>query len=121
MNPANPTHNVHGRLRYLVDGTITATDSVLEVEINGEGSSPEATAHPQVRGVLNLNTASLKNSRRGELKAFTDLLTKRGKLTTPTLERLVKQWEGGPARGQLEPFSPVVVYWLRKKLARCSA
>lgn len=101
-NPANPVHNVEILIRYLGDGTIMAANAVFNRELNQ---------------VLNLNHSQLRNNRKAVLEGFTQTLPRSGTLAAPAIQRKIDQWVQ-PSRGDLHPFCMVVVYWLRKRLAR---
>jgi len=102
-NPANPTQNVENFIHYNGDGSIWSQDHDLNFELNE---------------ILNLNTPLLKTGRKAALDGFVQTLAKRGKLQRETLERWLHTWSN-PLRGtELTPFCQVVVYWLRKRLAR---
>jgi hypothetical protein len=101
-NPANPTHDVEAVIRYLGDGRIKADDEIFDREINE---------------VLNLNHPLLVNNRKAVLKGFQESLARMGNLGAASIQRKIDQWSQ-PAGGNLEPFCMVVVYWLRKKMAR---
>jgi uncharacterized protein (TIGR02646 family) len=102
-NPADPLHRVEDMIRFAGDGRIFAVDPVLNTELND---------------VLNLNLAFLKKNRKGVLTAFQDGLAKRGPLPRAVLEKWLGKWNGESEAGDLRPFCQVVVYWLRKRLAR---
>ncbi len=102
-NPANPSHHVETLARYLGDGTIKSDDPGFDREINE---------------VLNLNVSHLKDNRKAVLDAFKVTLQKRGSLKRITLERLLADWDGQSHANSLRPYCQVVVYWLRKRLAR---
>jgi len=102
-NPANPMHQVENILRFEGDGRIVSDNPTFDTELND---------------VLNLNGAFLKNNRKATLDAFRDTLIKRGTLPRVTLEKLLRDWNGESHTGELRPFCQVVVYWLRKRLAR---
>lgn len=101
-NPANPSHRVEALLRYENDGSIRSIDTAFDGEINS---------------VLNLNHAVLLNRRIGVLDGFKEGLRGRD-LDTATLKRLIAKWNDGAPGSDLEPFCMIVVYWLRKRLAR---
>jgi hypothetical protein len=102
-NPANPAHRIE-ELRYLADGTVRSDDPVIEAEIDS---------------VLNLNYKFLKNNRKATLDAFVAQLPKTGTLPRTQLIRWLTEWNGDePGTAELPPFCAVVVYWLRKRLAR---
>jgi hypothetical protein len=92
-------------VRFLGDGTIISDDPGFDDEISR---------------VLNLNAAFLKNNRKDTLKAFQVALERRGPLSRTTLEKWLHQWNGESDTAELKPFCQVVVYWLRKRLARSS-
>jgi hypothetical protein len=105
-NPANPAHRVEEVIHFEGDGRIISTDPAFDSEINE---------------VLNLNLAILRNNRKETLTAFTlglAALDKRGEFSRTALERWLLDWSGGEHTDDLRPFCQVVVYWLRKKLAR---
>ena len=90
-------------VRFTGYGTIESDDSTVDREIND---------------VLNLNHPVLTNNRRAMLDSFKATLKKRGPLQKSTLERLLREWNGESHSDDLEPYCQVVVYWLRKRLAR---
>lgn len=102
-NPANPAHQVENLIRFNGDGSIESDDPVFDREIND---------------VLNLNLQFLKNNRKATLDGFQATLKKRGQLQKPALERLLREWNGESHTSALQPFCQVVIYWLRKRLAR---
>jgi len=102
-NPANPMDRVEDRVRFAGDGRILSNDPDFNSELND---------------VLNLNEASLINKRKGALEGFKATLDKRGNLQRSTWERWLRKWNGETHTGNLEPFCQVIVYWLRKRLAR---
>jgi len=101
-NPANPDHNVEAVIRYLGDGRIKADDEIFDREINE---------------VLNLNHPLLVNNRKAVLKSFQESLARAKTFGIASIRRKIDQWSQ-PEGGNLEPFCMVVVYWLRKKLAK---
>jgi uncharacterized protein (TIGR02646 family) len=102
-NPANRDHHVEEVIRYLSDGTIASSD---------------ATFHDELSDVLNLNAAHLKNGRAAALHALQEMMKKRGTLNKHRWEKLLEEWSGTSHTNDLEPFCGVIVYWIRKKLAR---
>jgi uncharacterized protein (TIGR02646 family) len=102
-NPADPTRPVEDIIRFKGDGWISSRDPVFDAEIND---------------VLNLNMAFLRNQRKETLSGFQGAIEKRGQLSRAVLERWLRHWNGESGNGDLEPFCQVVVYWLRKRLAR---
>ncbi|PYP82844.1 MAG: TIGR02646 family protein [Candidatus Angelobacter sp. Gp1-AA117] len=102
-NPSNPQHYVDDLIHFEGDGTISSQDISFDNELNK---------------VLNLNVSYLKNQRKAVLDAFKATLSKRGELRRTTLERWLREWNGSPQTAELRPYCQVVVYWLRKRLAR---
>lgn len=102
-NPGIPAHQVEHFTRFEADGTVVSDDLVFDAELNE---------------VLNLNEPFLRNNRKATLEAFKAALNKRGNLPRATLERWLRDWNGESDNGELRPFCQVVVYWLRKRLAR---
>jgi len=113
-NPANPLHNVEALVHYLsASGRIASSNPGFDAELND---------------VLNLNVAYLRNSRLGELRAFERMLDKRPVLLSPSRanrrkvrqmwQTLLAEWEGDSNYGNLRPFCGVIIYWIKKKLAR---
>lgn len=102
-NPANPMHRIEDVIKFPGDGRIVSNDPVFDAEIND---------------VLNLNLAFLRNNRKATLTAFQDGLAKRGPLRRKELEKWLLWWNGESHSGELEPFCQVIIYWLRKRLAR---
>lgn len=102
-NPANPTHAVEDAIHFPGDGRVFSHDPAFDAELNE---------------VLNLNFKFLVNNRKATLRAFQETLPKRGPLSRTALEKWLRQWNGEGDDGELPAFCQVVVYWLRKRLAR---
>jgi len=102
-NPANPLHQVERFIRFVGDGQVCSDDPTFNTDLDL---------------ILNLNVSFLKRNRKATLEAFQLTLKKRGPLQRPTIERLLREWNGELDAGELKPYCQVVVYWLRKKLAR---
>lgn len=98
-NPANREHRIESFIHYGLDGSVSSTDPDLNDEINQ---------------VLNLNLPFLKENRKAALDAFKSGLEKRGHLGDEQLDRLLNVWSGNQP-GALDPFAPVIVFWLRKR------
>jgi uncharacterized protein (TIGR02646 family) len=111
-NPANPADRIEDFIQFLPDGTITSPDATLAQELGRRKSDGEFA-----EGVLNLNLSFLRINRKQALAAFTKGLAKRGHLSKLALDRLISRWRGDHP-GELEAYAPVIVYWLRKRLAR---
>jgi uncharacterized protein (TIGR02646 family) len=102
-NPANQMHRVGELTRFVGDGRISSDDPVFAAELDI---------------VLNLNQRLLVNDRRAVLDAFAAAMPSRGPLQRATLKKWLLDWNGESTDGELRPFCQVVVYWLRKRLAR---
>jgi uncharacterized protein (TIGR02646 family) len=101
-NPANPDHRIEDKIRYLPDGTIISEDTEFSEQINE---------------VLNLNVDFLVRSRKYVLDSFQVSLGKRG-LTPREWEKMLQEWNGETNDGELNEYCQIVVFWLRKRLAR---
>lgn len=90
-------------IKYDNDGSITSTNTVLNLELNS---------------ILNLNIKKLKAARKGVLDGFKDSLSrkKKGTLQKATLKKWLADWEGSSHQDNLRPYCMVVAFWLRKKL-----
>lgn len=97
-NPANPAHVIETKIRYLVDGKVESADE----EFNS-----------QLHDGLGLNLYFLKNSR----KAVLDSVLKWWR-TTPNARQKLQQQIDHRTRDEAEqqPFSPVALWFLRRKL-----
>jgi len=102
-NPADRTHGIENLIRFEGDGKVSSPDPTLDRELNE---------------VLNLNLAFLRTNRKATLTAFQVALPRSGAWPRPKLESLLREWNGESGNGDLKPFCQVVVYWLRKRLAR---
>jgi hypothetical protein len=102
-NPADRMHRVEELTRFLGDGRIVSQDPPFDAELNE---------------VLNLNLPFLMNNRKAVLDAFKDGFAKRGDLPRALLQKWLQDWNGDSGQGALRPYCQVVVYWLRKRLAR---
>jgi uncharacterized protein (TIGR02646 family) len=112
-NPSNPQDRIDDIVHYLTNGEVRSSDLVFDSEL---GENPRIVKTNYER-VLNLNIAFLRNNRIGVLDGLKAGLNKRGNLERGTLERLLRKWRGADG-GTLEPFSPVAVWWLKKRLTR---
>jgi uncharacterized protein (TIGR02646 family) len=102
-NPANPMHRVEDLMRFQADGRVASDDPTFDAELND---------------VLNLNEAFLRRNRKDVLDGFTGALGRYGEIPATKLNEWLRDWNGESHRGELRPFCQVVVYWLRKRLAR---
>jgi uncharacterized protein (TIGR02646 family) len=103
-NPADPAHDVETVMHFKNDGSVTSTNAQLNEELNS---------------VLNLNDDFLKNNRIGALESFKVLYLKRdANFTRNDWQRLLDDWSGANHNGELRPYCGVVIYWLKKRIAR---
>lgn len=100
-NPAHPAHRIENFVRYLSNGRIVSHDDQFNRELND---------------VLNLNHPLLVNNRKAVLDSFTRSLPLQT-LGRASWQRKLNEWNGS-TRGNLYEYCGVVVYWLRKRLAR---
>lgn len=101
-NPANAAHAIDSRLRYLADGTVESTDSEFNAQLND---------------VLGLNLGYLKNNR----KAVLDSVLQWWHSTPKARQKVQKQIDHRANAAELLQFSPVAVWFLRRKLRGAAA
>lgn len=101
-NPATAAHNIEAFISFLSDGSIESSDPVLK---------------GQLTSVLNLNLLLLKRNRKAALDHFKDSLAGRGTLSKADLQREAAAWSAA-TNGRLAEYCEVVLYWLRKRIAR---
>lgn len=98
-NPATVTHAIESRVKYRNNGEVRSDDQQFNDELDS---------------VLNLNIAYLKNNRKGALEA----VQKWWQIKKPNRNQVqarINKIDNGV--GELEPFSPVAVWFLKRKLA----
>lgn len=101
FNPAEPSHDIQGKIQFLANGRIESKELEFDREINQ---------------VLNLNQGTLVRNRKAVIEALQQTFMQ----TNPSSAQLQKElgkWNGD--RGcDLDPYCQVVVYYLRKKIAK---
>ena len=102
-NPATPEHAIEKWIRFEGDGRISSHDQGFDRELNE---------------VLNLNAPFLRNNRKELLDGFLAGIGKHKELQRSTLEKWLREWNGESDTGDLREHCQVIVYWLRKRLAR---
>lgn len=102
-NPADAAHVIESKLRYLADGTV---------------ESPDDEFNEQLNNVLNLNLSYLKNNRKAVLDSVLNWWR-----STPDARRKLHQQIDRLTNNAAEyqPFSPVAVWFLRKKVGSAAA
>lgn len=98
-NPSIPAHAIESRIKYHNNGEIRSDDPQFDAELDA---------------VLNLNVPLLKNNRKGVL----DVVLKWWRMKAPTngqVQARINKFDNGI--GELEPFTPVAVWFLKRKLA----
>jgi hypothetical protein len=103
-NPANTAHVIETRLRYLADGTVDSTDDEFKAQLND---------------VLGLNIGYLKNSRKAILDSFSEWWRSVRSLPN-SRQKAQQQLDRLENAAQHQPFSPVIVWFLRQKAMRGS-
>ncbi|MBF0477485.1 MAG: TIGR02646 family protein [Deltaproteobacteria bacterium] len=103
-NPADQTHNVASKLRYLRDGTIKSTDPTFDAQLND---------------VLNLNLALLRDNRKRTVNGVFRVLRKlAGSVTHSYLDKKINEWKSQDEDGFLKEFCGVAIYFLEKRRQR---
>jgi uncharacterized protein (TIGR02646 family) len=113
-NPANPDHRIEDFIKYLGDGRIESSDQELNNQL-GKGVSSKGVLH---KGVLNLNRPLFVLNRLSVLDEFRKSLPHDKALTKGELRTMEKYWGRGATDIELEPYCGIVVYWVKKRLAR---
>jgi hypothetical protein len=99
VNPARLDQDIVNGIRYQSNGEIRSNHAQLDVEIDN---------------ILGLNNAALRNSRKGVLDVV--LVWWRNKNPNHAqVQARINKFENGI--GELEPFTPVAVWFLNKRLA----
>ena len=104
-NPADVAHHIEARVRYELDGTMHADDTVFNDQLND---------------VLNLNLSVLKNNRKGVYDAVLEWWrSERRQRQGPVPRQLIERERNRHAAGgvQLAPYGQVAVWLLGQKLA----
>ncbi len=102
-NPAEPGHQIEVRVVYDPDGTIRSANA----DFDG-----------QLKTVLNLNLERLKGNRAAVLTGILDWWKASRPVPRDRLEREMQRHAGVGTGGDLEPYSAVAVWWLRRKLEK---
>lgn len=106
FNPSNTTINLQSKIRYLASGEICSDDEHLSSDINS---------------VLNLNVSRLKENRHSVYVGVKDGLSKlKRHANKADIERLIAKWENSNSAGKRKPYFAVALYFLNKKLRKCS-
>jgi uncharacterized protein (TIGR02646 family) len=97
-NPANPLHVIESRISYTSDGYIKSSDPEFDLQLDD---------------VLNLNISFLRSNR----KAVLEVVAQWWKNTPDARQKLQQQIDKRTNNAGLhQPFSPVAIWFLRKKL-----
>lgn len=91
-------------MRFLPDGTVESDDSAVQVDLNE---------------TLNLNLPRLKNNRKATLDAFLQFMQRKysgGSWSSSDLVHELASLQQLGARGVLQPYCQVSVYWIKKRL-----
>lgn len=97
-SPASPAHVIETKLRYLFNGTVESGDDEFNIQLND---------------VLGLNLTYLKNNR----KAVLDSVLSWWRSTPNARQKVQQQIDHRTSNAtEYQPFSPVAVWFLRRKL-----
>ncbi len=103
-NPADPDHRVESRIEYGVDGAIRSTDGDFDRQLNED---------------LNLNIRFIKNGRKGVLESIGGWWQSLGGVDrTVSRRRLERRILELTEASRMDPYDPVAIWWLKKRLAR---
>lgn len=106
FNPAELLHRIETKIQYGMDGSI---------------SSDDETFNSQLNEVLNLNLPIFKNNRKAVLDEVIEWFKNeknrlKGKVPKDSFQKKVDYYAS--MHGNLQPYSQVAVWWLRKCLER---
>ena len=101
-SPADRNRNIEDRIRYGSDGTIMSDDKEFDALLSE---------------ILNLNNDLLKRKRKGVLDGFTKVIS-HGEISREKLEHWINIWNGEHNNNDLREYCQIVVFWLRKRMAR---
>lgn len=96
-NPATVAHSIEARIRYQNNGEINSDDKQFDEQLNT---------------VLGLNVATLKNRRKGILDGVLTWWQMKKPNQAQVRAKISKYH---PTTGLLEPYSPVAVWYLKRK------
>lgn len=102
--PTNPNHDIANKIAYLIDGTMTSNDALLQ---------------RQLEDILNLNYFRLKRNREKVLKRVKQQLgAKPGTRSPNEIKRLLQVWQTRDRDGKYQPYCGVAIHYLKKKLSK---
>jgi len=107
FNPADTRVNLEIKLRYNGSGEIHSDDEQLNSDINE---------------ILNLNVVSLKENRHAVFLGIIRELSRSQKHAKKTdILRLIAKWKVFDKEGKRKPYFAAAVYFLNKRLQKCSS
>jgi uncharacterized protein (TIGR02646 family) len=114
VNPIDASSGWERAMFYEEDATPTYEPSYLI-------HSRHAAHEKDVSQTLNLNVASLGIARWSAIKAVVGRLSRThpGPWTRAVVEREIRRYEQRDDQGRFAPFCEAIVFYLRKRLARC--
>jgi uncharacterized protein (TIGR02646 family) len=98
-NPANAAHVIETRLSYLADGSVVSADADFDKQLND---------------VLGLNLSYFKSNRKAVLDSVLSWWRAAQPVPTAKIQNQIDRRTSNCA--EYQPFSPVAVWFLRKKL-----
>ena len=103
-NPADPEHRIEMRIGYGADGTIQSKDTAFDRQLND---------------VLNLNIRHIKNARKEAHNGVAGWWRSRKRrnraVSRSRLEAEIRKRSDVPV---MDAYSPVAIWWLKRRLAR---
>lgn len=125
-NEGQPKHLQHcdrrkGNTGITVNPMEPQCESFVKFGTNGEVYSDDETVSRELTGVLNLNNQALVINRKNVLDFVIRKLmaeNREGAWSKAVLRKEIRKWEDTGTDGKYEPFCRIVIFHLKKKLAK---
>ena len=125
-NEGHQKHKLHcdrkkGNTEITINPTKRQCESLAKFSSNGEVYSDDETVSRELTGVLNLNNQTLVINRKNALDFVVRKLmaeNRDGTWAKAVLEKEIRRWENTGTDGKYEPFCRIVIFHLKKKLAK---
>lgn len=125
-NEGHQNHLLHcdrkkGKKEITVNPTKRQCESLVKFSSNGEVYSDNETVSRELTDVLNLNNQTLVINRKNVLDFVIRKLmaeNRDGTWSKAVLKKEIRKWEDTGTDGKYEPFCRIVIFYLKKRLAK---